>query len=231
MKKITAIILIACCAFALFSCGAERQAIDRINEMFEANSPTGVVIETSQIIRNEDGEDVITLNGVVTLVTGKYNGKDASVYESKIDRFATVEEGATEDKGTYIIPGEKNVKKMEYLEEKGVRIDGGKWDADADDFAPTAGAINLNLKKRNLTDPVYENGKLSFTVAADKTAEVLGEAYARATDVKVEITEYEGFVTSILIEYDDVPENEDYPSEHVIIKATYSYGIQTVNID
>lgn len=226
MKRITAIILLIGCVFALFSCSSPTtDAIERVAEIFESNAPTKIVIETKQAI----GEDAaIELSGVITLVTGKYNGLQASVYTSEIERFATIDEGATEEKPYYIV---SDVKKMEFLDGKGVRVDGGRWDPSADDFAPTVGDITLNITKDNATDAVYENGVLTFTVKAENTAEVLGEAYAQATDVYVEVTEYEGFITKLVLSYVEIPEDDDYPEETITITVNYSYGIQTVNID
>ena len=225
MKRITAIILLIGCVFALFSCSSPSgEAVDRIAAIFESNAPTKIVIETSQVI----GDDEIELKGVITLIKGKYNGQDASVYTSEIERFATIDEGATEEKPSYIV---SDTKKMEYLDSKGVRVNGGKWDPNADDFAPEVGTITLNITNKNVKDATYENGVLTFTVSAENTAEVFGEAYAQATDVYVEVTEYEGFVTKLVLSYDVIPEDDNYPSETITITANYSYGIQSVTID
>jgi len=218
------LLILATVFVSLVSCTSENQkTIDQINGMFASNAPTKIEISTKEVY----GENDIELNGTAVLVKGKYDGKNATIYTYERERFSTIEEGSTEII-TPLIVTESG--KKEYLEGKGVRVDGGRWDDEAYDFAPEVGAINLNLSEKNLANVMFEDGVFYATIEAAHTSVVLGEAFAFDYDVELEIKVYDGFITSITLSY-VVPEDDDYPEIIISIVANYYYGIQSVTVE
>lgn len=229
MKKIIAIILAITCAFALFSCGEDEvgASVASVNEMYKNSAPTKTVVTT---VKDVGGEQY---NGLYTLITGKVGGAVATQYTYEYEVLRSVEEGA----GSNIL-GAKEVKKgsKEFLDGKGVRVNGGAWDAEGYNFAPVGGAIAVNLDTSNIKDPVFENGKLTFKVAPDKALAVFGtvldadlEEGAIAADIDVVITCAGSVVTGIKIVY-TVDGEGDYPDSTITVEAKYSYDLQKITM-
>ena len=237
-KKLLAIILgsvggvlliaaiVLACVFLIKS--DSDKMLEATNAMLQSNAPTKVVVNTT---RDFGGE--IELHDVMTLITGRYDGKRATVFTHTKESFSTIEDGSTEIETPFI---KSETTKKEFLEDKGVRVNGGKWDDEEYDFAPAAGDISLNLfnsnpfTKDNLTNVFVNEGTIYATIPAAKASAVLGEEFAVEYDMELEIGTYDGFVTYIIITY-VIPETKDYPEITVTIEAEYSYGIQSVTID
>ncbi len=225
MKKILAIILALTCVFAMFSCGKEgiEDQVESIERMYSVSAPTKIVATTSSTFGN------IVLDGTYTYVTGKIDGKIATVEQSVYEELASVEDG----KGEIITGAVKTVSSTkEFHEDLGIResYNGAfkNW-TDGYNFAPVAGDIAIDLAFENLKDVKYENNTLSFTVTSDKTAAVLGEDYAQDADIAVAIVNDGSVVTSITMSYTLEAEG-DYPETAVVISISYEYDIQEVTL-
>ena len=220
MKKIIAIALIVTCAFALFSCGSDG-TIDNVNKMFKSVAPTKVVTETTEVF----GE--VTLTSKSTLLSGKVDGKAAATYEFSNMELRSIEDGSGdfEELPWVVISG-----LYEYHEDKGVRIDGGKWQDDMYNFAPTAGSNALNLKKKlvnNLEEDAVTK-TVKFTVAADNTETVFGEKIK--CDVLVTITHDGSAITSVVLNYTVPASDKDHPDIVTTVKVLYSYDAEKIVI-
>ncbi len=245
MKKIIALILALCCVFAITSCkkggadstgdGADAAAdvaagIEEFKKLYSVSAPTKVETEQKTVLGS------VTLNGGSTLVTGALNdGRTATVYTYNYEVLQSVESGA----GDVIKPimGDPIEGSREYVEGEGERYDGGGWDEEGYNFAPTAGSIAINLDASKLQNCTYVAGDvktLSFTVKAKDTRAVFGDDAEITSDVSVVITADSAVITGIKISYTEilVPEDEDieYPEASVTITTEYSYGIQEVTL-
>lgn len=224
MKKIIAIILAITCAFAMFSCqGKKADPIDTLNAMYKASAPTKVVTDTTEVLGS------ITLTGTSTLKTGKIDGKIATTYTYSYQELRSIEDGVSSVEKPWIeVSGSK-----EYYEDKGVRIDGGSWDDEGFNFAPSAGSIAVNVTKDNVTDLVADDAAktITFKVAADKTAEVFGEENAIGADVSVTVTHDGVVVTGTTLSYTVEGTEDEYPDAVVTIKIAYSYDLEEITID
>lgn len=237
MKRIISILLAVCSVFVLFSCN-RGGGVGNVGEMLSSNAPSRIETTTTQTL----GENDVVITSKSTLVTGKYNGKVATIYTYEKEELASVADGATE----VITPMIKKTEgKKEYLEEKGVRVDGGKWDDEGEDFAPTLGSITLNLSGKNVKNASDKDGVYTCIVPAANTKAVFGEAYDIAYDVALTVYYYEGFVNKLVLNYtvpeitkDDLELNEDldkdmvgYPEINFQIEVKYEYGKQSVTIE
>lgn len=224
MKKILAIILAITCAFAMFSCQEEKaDPIETLNAMYKASAPTKVETATTQVLGS------ITLTGTSTLKTGKIDGKIATTYTYSYQELRAIEDGlAAVEKPWIEVSGTK-----EYLEDKGVRINGGSWDDEGFNFAASAGSIIVNITKDNVTDFVVDDAakKITFKVSADKTAEVFGEDNAIDADVSVTVTHDGAVVTSTTLSYTVESTEDEYPDAVVTIKVDYTYDLEEITID
>lgn len=244
MKKIIALMLILCCVFALFSCGANLDAassaqLEKINEMLATSIPTKSETVTTHTIGN------VVLESTATLVTGRIGGKAVSVYESVIQELAPVENDLDHIKETEEV--------IWYMEGKGVSDDnGGSWDEEGEDFAPKAGSMLLNLKGGSIKEGSYDEATETLVLVYDAGGAngVVG-AYLEGgekieSDLKVTIVTNGGSLVSIKLEYTipshdiqvDVKSEEDgkeqttketitVPEAKVTIEAKYEYDIQT----
>jgi hypothetical protein len=92
----------------------------------------------------------------------------------------------------------------------------------------------LNLDAQYLTDVVYENNTLSFTVPAANVAQVLGEEYsANVTgDVVVKISDDGAVITSIDLHYflkgDEAAHLVD---SEMTVKVIYTYDLERITLD
>lgn len=240
MKKIIALLLALACSFALFACGEEEVVTNGVLDTisyYENSQPTRVETVTSQIILDDDGESTVeVLNGNYLLVTGKINGKIATVKTYTQDILRSIEEGS----GNEVLPPKTTVSgSEEYLEDYGYRMDGGNWDPNGYNFSPAMGAIKIGITEANVGAYTYDEAKynntLTFTVANDKIGEVFGlddegepVIYADS-DVSVVITNNGSVVTSITLSY-SVDADGDYPARNVTVSVTYGYAVEEVTL-
>ena len=241
MKKIIAMILALLCVFAVVSCGDDEEIVEKTPEeiaieatlaCYAASAPTKVVTKSVR----DFGADAYKLNADYVLVTGRIDGKIATVRTYSEDRLLSVEDGS----GSVILnPIQTFPGSDEYLEGKGRRVDGGAWIEDGLNFAPTAGSLTINITKDNVTDITYSEAKfnnvLSFTIAYDKVDEVFGtdadenSYFDNDSDVKVTITNDGAVITRVVIEY-SIEEDDEYPAQSVVIDTTYSYDLEAVTL-
>lgn len=229
MKKIIAIILAITCAFALFSCGDDEieASVASVNEMYENSAPTKAYITTVKAV------DGVEYNGEYTLVTGKVGGAIATQYTYSYEVLRPVDEGA----GSNILDAKKVISgSKEFLDGKGVRVNGGSWNPDGYNFAPTSGAIAINITMSNIKDPVYADNTLTFKVAPEKAQEVFGTALdnnleegAISGDIEVSVTNAGSVITGVVITY-SVEGEDDYPDSVITITAEYSYDLQKITM-
>ena len=230
MKKIIALVLALTCSIALFSCGKKdgiEKDVKDVASMYESSAPTKIVTTVKNTVgtREYDAE--------YTLVTGKIGDKIATVYTYWYEKLRSVEDGANSE----IVGPEEIVKgSREFLEDSGVRENGGKWDDEGYNFAPAAGDIAIDLKFSNLVDPKYENNVLTFSVAPDKAqdvlAVVLGEDLdegAIAGNVSVTITNAGSVITGITVVY-TVAATDDYPEIVTTVSAVYTYDLEKITL-
>ena len=245
MKKIIALILALSCVFVIASCkkapastdGGETVqdptvGIEEFKKLYSVSAPTKVVIDQKTVL------GAVTAKGSSTLATGALSdGSTATVYVYNYEIIQSVENGA----GDVIKPimGDPIEGSREFVEGKGERYDGGEWDEEGVNFAPTAGSIAINLDASKLQNCTYSsNGDvktLSFTVKAKDVRSVFGdEASDVSSEVSVVITANSAVVTGITISYTEalVAEDEDieYPEASVTISTVYSYGIQEITL-
>ena len=237
MKKLLTLLLIIACMLSLAACGKNNEpdtpapdagqtvddaVITKIVSMFPASQPTRTVVGTKQTA----GDTV--LEGVYTLIVGTSNGKSAATYYKEQDKLISVEDSGKLDyvTGTVI----KETVNKEYLEGYGVRVDGGEWNSSEPSFVTTSGIIALNLKSELISKAQYDEATktLVCTIAADKTAEVLGEAIS--AEVTVTIVHDGARINSIVITY-TIPASGQNEAMSLEIKAFYSYDLEILNID
>ena len=239
MKKIIALILALVCVFALAACGEdpvpektpEEIAIEATLACYALSAPTKVVTKTSR-----DFDGYYELKGEYILVTGKIDGKLATVKTYTQDVFRTIDAGSGTDilEPIYQIEGSE-----EYLEGKGYRTNGGKWAEDGLNFAPTAGSLGIAITTANITEIKYTESKynnvLSFTVPEENVDAVFGvdedgnSFFDHESDIKVTVTNNGAVITGIVIEY-QIEADDEYPGQNVSIITDYSYELETVTL-
>ena len=228
MKKIIVLILALSFVFALASCDGNN-AVDNVGEMFIKSVPTKTVTSIAQVTGD------VSLEAQYTLTTGLVNGKTASVLISEVDEMMSVGEAGSSD----VIVGSivTKTEKREYLEGKGVRVDGGTWNKKEENFADAAGPTSLNLSSDLIKDFEYtvneEKGEntLRIVVRKDNTAEVFGLEEDLAVDVSCEITDDGAVITSVIIGYVLPADTEAQVEEtEITIKCFYFYDIQIIDI-
>ena len=223
MKKIIAVLLtLSVAVFALAACGGKND-VDTVGDMFKLSVPTKAVVSIAQT-----SGDVL-LETQKTLTTGFVGGKNAAVLISETDRLISVEEAGAGDTVVGSIVTDTEV--MEYLEGKGVRVDGGKWDSKAESFVSPEGPMSLNLSSELIKNFEYKDNLLRCIVAAENTAEVFGYAEDLPVSVYMEITDDGAVITSVIISY-TLPEDADaqVAETDVTIKCFYFYDIQNIEI-
>ena len=224
MKKIIALILILASTFALFSCGESKNTVKKVNNMYTAIMPTKIVTQTTQDI----GSYVLT--GEYVLTTGTIDGFAVSTLYYSYQQLRSVEDGAgtTEE-----LPWEEITVTREYHEDKGLRENGGKWQKDGNDFAPTTDDIALKLNAKYLQDVKEDESTktISFVVPKDNTKEVFGEDMAPEADVTVVITHDGAAIMSVTLSYTVPGEKKDHPDMVITIKSDYSYEPQEITLN
>ena len=235
MKKIIALILTLCCVFSFAACGNDETASDGIAEftaMYAVSAPTKVATTYSVKLGN------VNVSGTSVLTAGTLNdGSSATVLVYDYSELDTISNGA----GEVITPiSTKSSGSREFVEGKGERVDGGSWDPNGFNFAPTAGSLGISLSKETVKNPTYSvNGKthtLSFTVEEANTGAVFGPDYEIFGDATVVITADGAVITGITVSYKIpiVPEDEDeelvYPDAEVSISTQYTYVLERVTL-
>lgn len=224
MKKILSIVLVLACVFAMFSCGEAEDIMKKVDSIFNAVAPTKIETTTEESF---DGK--LTLTSTSVLKTGKVDGFDASTYEYVKQELISIEDGAGD---TEKLPFEETRGILEYHDDKGLRVDGGKWDVDGENFAPTAGEMAPKFSAKNAKDVKEdkETNTITFVVPADKTEAVFGKDAAPAADVFVTLTHDGSAVTSIVLTYKVEAEKKNQPDIEVKITVLYSYKAEQINI-
>lgn len=224
MKKIIAVILALASMLVLFSCNQNtvpeedtRTDLQKVTDYYAASCPTKCEVNYTYDLSGK------TATGKSTLVTGKIAGKIATVYTYEFEKMASISDDATS-------AVTKETGSKEYLEDKGVRTNAsGKWAKDGTNFAPTLGSIAINLDAAIIKEYTYKNNTLTFVVAADDTATILGEENAVNADVTVTIVDDGAVVTGITLDY-TLPKTSRVDKTHVTYVTVYSYDLQTVEL-
>ena len=219
MKKIVSLMIMITCLLTLFACGEGAvDPIAAVKKMYSVSCPTKIESRTVQTISGRDYEST------ETVVCGKVDGKDASVYESTYDDLADIMENAA----LPIVPRKSRV---EYLEGKGTRENNGAWNAEGKNFAPTNGSIALNITKDNVTDAALSaDGKVfTCTIKAEKTASVFGEGNGINSDVSVTITTNGSVVTMVELTW-QVVKTLSTPTVDVYVKTNYSNDLEVITL-
>lgn len=232
MKKIIAMILALTCIFALFSCGG-NEAIDATVDCYANSAPTKVVTTTTRNLVDDFDEVIYTLGSEYVLVTGKVGDKIATVSKYWDEQLRTVSSGAN---AVVVGPIEKVEGSDEFLQGMGRRTNGGRWQADGLNFAPTKGSIAINITEDNVKDIKYTeqkyNNVLTFVVEYDKIGEVFGtnedgEAIILSdSDIEVSITNNGAQITGITLSY-TIDADGDFPAQNVVVATAYTYAAET----
>ena len=238
MKKIIAIIMIVCCLFAVVSCdnGLAKDVnaqIEAIESMSAASIPTKAETTTTMYV----GE--ITIENVVTLVTGSVNGKKAST-------LTTVEREFSDVTGASGLVSTKTSTKW-YVDGLGTcENKNGKWDEDGEDFAPSAGYIDFDFNSEFIKSAEYDSKAevLTLKIKKENVASFLGsfaaDDFEATSDATVKITTSAGRIMSVDINY-TIPDRDVYidedeedsvyiPETIVSIKAVYSYDYEPITL-
>jgi hypothetical protein len=239
MKKLLALLLILCCAFSLAACGndqdndqnnddnnsqASAEIIEKIDTMFTSSNPTKTVVGTTQTT----GDTVLV--GEYTLTVGTVNGLDAATYYQDYDRLISVDESGALDYVTGTVVNEPIYK--EYLEGKGVRVDGGEWDATQESFVSKNGPISLKLKEDLVSKSQYDNSTKTFSciVSKDNTKEVLGLEENLPVDITIETVDDGASINKVTISY-VIPATAKDQEISIVIRAFYTYDLEDITID
>lgn len=221
MKKIVALLLVVILAVSLVGCTGSKEAIEKVTKCYSVSYPDKIVVVSTQAFGNE------ILENTTIITHGKVDGVNAATMTVKGEQMRTVESGSG-----MIVYGpieELNITKW-YKEGVGVSEDlGTTWDSDAESFVPES--ISIELRESAMSDIVYEDNKLTFTVAADKTADFFGEGAAVGAKVTVEIVTDGAVVTNVTMSW-VLPVNTDTGVEQttVTVKTSYYYDIQLIDM-
>lgn len=241
MKKIIVFMLIvALCVPALFSCEIIEQVADKIGidlggeidpvvsvaQMYNMSTPTKVVATTTHNIGG------LELDCSYELITGFVDNKPASVYTVTSESLRSVEDGGNNEEVKDMIIS--TTKKTEAVEGYGARTNGGDWNPDGAVWSIGRGRMALNLDAQYLTNVVYENHKLSFTIPAANVSQVLGEEYsANVTgDVEVVIVDDGAVIASIDLHYFlKGDESAHLVESEMTVKVVYTYDLERITLD
>lgn len=219
MKKIIALVLVLASVLTLGACGKQKKALKALAAIQANSDPTKVIINTEQTYGAHK------MIGETTFVKGTSDGRRAMVYIENYQSLSEIEDQAN----SYI---ESTKTTYEYLDGKGVRINGGKWDATRTDFAYQTNVINLNLAKDFLTEITSEDNKLTAIIPSSATDDVFGTDSGLNVDSDVSITViHDGIViTSITLSYTVAATGTIEHDMQVTISASYSYDAETITI-
>jgi hypothetical protein len=239
MKKIFALILAICCLLSMIACGGfsgeAKEQLEAAITMLEETVPTKVVSTTTQTFGKTK------LVAVATLTTGTIGGVAAATFVNNYQVFEDVDSGNYDEV--------RDVQEtMWYVEGKGVSTNKGQsWDAEAANFAPTAGFIGLNLDEKYIESAEYDSatGALTIKISEENVGAVLKSYLAEGevieSDVYITIVSAGGRISSISLEY-YIPEGEIYLDEEeteyievgelsVVITAVYTYDTQRITME
>lgn len=241
MKKIIVFMLVvALCVPALFSCevigqvaekfgidlGGNEDPVENVDKMYNMSTPTKVVATTSQNIGG------FKLDCSYELVTGFVDNKPASVYTVTSESIRSVEDGGNNEEVKDMVIS--TTKKTESVEGYGSRVNGGDWDPSGSVWTIGRGRMAINLDAQYLTNVLYENHTLSFTVPAANVAQVLGEEYSAnvAGDVEVVIVDDGAVITSIDLHYFLKGDEAAHLVEsEMTVKVIYTYDLERITLD
>ena len=239
MKKILVLILVvALCVPALFSCKkTEASPLDDVAVMYSQSAPTKVSATTVHKIGYYE------LNCSYEIVTGYVDGLPASVYTSVVEEVRTVEEGAATEDILELI--KKTTKITEAIEGQGARVTSivdkenpvvGKWNPNGTVWTIGRGTMGLNLDKNAVTNVVYENNTLTFTIPESNVATVLDEygqwSYSEDVvgDVEVTIIDDGPVITSIQLHYFLKGDGKNLEDSEMTVTVNYDYKIEQITI-
>ena len=231
MKKIIVLMLVvALCATALTSCDLIDQffgpsVLESVASMYNMSAPTKVVATTSQSFGSYE------LNCSYEIVTGYVDNASASVYTVTTEELRTVEEGGKSEEVKDLI--KTTTKKTEAIEGFGSRTNGGEWNPDGSVWTIGRGRMAINLDESALTNVVYENHVLTFTVPQANVATVFGAEYAAdiASDVEVKIVDDGAVVTSIDLHYLLAGNGTNLDKSEMTVKVVYTYDLERITIE
>ncbi len=220
MKKFGAILLVLACVFTMFSCGSDS-TVEKVSKMFNSVAPTKVVAVTTEAL----GDTVLTSSS--TFLSGRVGGKAAATYEFTEMRLRDIEEGSGDQE---MLPWYEVKGLYEYHEDKGVRIDGGKWQDDMYNFSPTVGSVELNIEKKFIKDAEEDETArtIKFTVLAANTEAVFGVALE--CDVAVTVTHDGSAVTGLELNYTVPASGKNHPDIVTCVSVRYSYDVEQIDI-
>ena len=231
-------LVMALCVPALFSCEIveqvmgqlgltqEEDPIANVAYMYNMSTPTKVVATTNHNIGG------FKLDCRYELVTGFVDNKPASVYTVSTEEIRSVEEGGANEEVKDIIVS--TTKKTETVEGYGARVNGGEWNPDAKPWTIGRGRMAINLDAQYLTNAVYENHTLSFTVSEANVAQVLGEEYSAniVGDVEITIVDDGAVITSIELHYNlKGDEAANLVESEMVVKVVYTYDLEKITLD
>lgn len=241
MKKILAVLLIACTLFSFASCNKNKDdgsngtndEVVRFSKMLAVSVPTSSDVLVTQTVNDMPFENTFSIK------TGTVSGLKAAVYTSKVTTLRGVEDRELE----MFVEKEETVW---YVEGLGTSTNKGKrWSKDGKDFSPVEGSLAIDLKSDYIKSLDYSKNGAIETLVVVMTAANATKALSNFLDanqkikheVTVTITAAAGRVSSITISY-VIPEDnlgtEDKPiwcyDIPVTIEAKYSYKIDTGDI-
>ena len=141
MKKILALILIACTLFSFASCNKDEDGsgnkggneVARFSEMLAVSVPTSSDVLVTQVVND------ITIESNFSIKTGTVSGLKAAVYTNTVTTLGSVEDRELE------LFREKE-ETVWYVEGYGTSTNKGKrWSKDGKDFSPVEGSLAINL--------------------------------------------------------------------------------------
>ena len=203
----------------------EKSPLDDVAAMYRMSAPTKVVATTKQAFGSYE------LNCSYEIVTGYIDNSQASVYTVTTEELRTVEEGGNTEEVKDMI--KSTTKKTEAIEGFGSRTNGGEWNPNGEVWSIGRGGMALNLDNSAVTNVVYENHTLTFTVSAENAATVLGAAYAKslAGDVSVKIVDDGAVVTYVELHYSLVGDGANLGQSEMTVKVTYTYDLERITIE
>jgi len=233
-------LVVALCVPALFSCevigqvaekfgidlGGNVDPVENVAKMYNMSTPTKVVATTNQNIGG------FKLDCSYELVTGFVDNKPASVYTVTSESIRSVEDGGNNEEVKDMVIS--TTKKTESVEGYGSRVNGGDWDPSGSVWTIGRGRMAINLDAQYLTNVLYENHTLSFTVPAANVAQVLGEEYSAnvAGDVEVVIVDDGAVITSIDLHYFLKGDEAAHLVEsEMTVKVIYTYDLERITLD
>ena len=248
MKKIIVFMLvIALCATVLSSCDVinglmnnntdtpntedpapvekEDTTLSDIAAMYNMSAPTKVVATSVQNFGSYE------LNCSYEIVTGYIDNSLASVYTVTTEELRTVEDGGNTEEVKDMI--KSTTKKTEAIEGFGSRTNGGEWNPDGSVWTIGRGRMAINLDKNAVTNVVYKDHTLTFTVPNANVATVLGNEYAKniAGDVTITIVDDGAVINYVELHYNLKGDGANLAESEMTVKVTYTYDLERITIE